>query len=639
MKNKIRTYSQFLFLLTVLYVGSRPLFDKKYLADFEKYCPFGGVSSLLSKINNGAMACNMNETQVFLGISLILTVGFIGKLFCSFVCPIGTVSEWIGKLGDKLRIRKNIPDKLDRYLRLLKYVLLFVTVYFTMTSNELFCKVFDPYFFSANLFNNPDIVLYYAIPAFILTIGGALFFRLFWCKYLCPLGALSNIFMNVAASGSVIIIYLVANYFGAKLSLVWLLGGLVLAGILNEVIFKKSFLLPFPKIKIANSCTNCSFCNTKCPQGINISELKVVNHIDCNLCTDCIYSCPKKNVLTINKSKNLKYLAPITLVVVIALVLVAANFYELTTISLRWGKPFGTGTVYTQTGLKNIKCYGSSMTLATALENIEGIYGLDTYAKSHIVKVYYDPSVISEKQVKESLFTHGKIQIVDPGNNLSEPVGTFIVGIYGLFDQLDFDNLYYLLKEKNGVYGFETQFGEPVLTTIYFNPSLISQAAIQSQIEKEFVYAKNERVDLNFQTDGTGKLKENITVLDFKNRMFNSYDEQFNSYENYKPEQLSVLKFSMPEADDLALRESLAYLVSHLSGNEGIVRFSTLFDGTPSCYIYFDPAKTTAQVVKKSLTQKKLKVFISETETEERENPFHINPEGKIIKAIEVSSK
>ena len=56
-------------------------------------------------------------------------------------------------------------------------------------------------------------------------------------------------------------------------------------------------------------------------------------------------------------------------------------------------------------GLKNIKCYGSSMALKGTLENIDGIYGLDTYAKSHTVKVYYDPSDISEKKVKASLFT------------------------------------------------------------------------------------------------------------------------------------------------------------------------------------------------------------------------------------------
>jgi len=63
-----------------------------------------------------------------------------------------------------------MPVKLDRYMRVLKYLLLFAAVYLTMTTSELFCKEFDPYFASVNLFKNTDITLYFAIPAFIITM-------------------------------------------------------------------------------------------------------------------------------------------------------------------------------------------------------------------------------------------------------------------------------------------------------------------------------------------------------------------------------------------------------------------------------------------------------------------------------------
>jgi len=42
------------------------------------------------------MACNMSETQLLLGLGLLLGAVFVGKLFCSYVCPIGTFTEWIG---------------------------------------------------------------------------------------------------------------------------------------------------------------------------------------------------------------------------------------------------------------------------------------------------------------------------------------------------------------------------------------------------------------------------------------------------------------------------------------------------------------------------------------------------------------
>ena len=174
MKNKIRIYIQFIFLGLIGYVIIRPIFDKAYLADFEKYCPFGGIASSFSKLNQDTMSCNMSETQLLLGLGLLLGAVFVGKLFCSYVCPIGTFTEWIGRLGDKLKIRREMPVKLDRYMRVLKYLLLFVTVYLTMTTSELFCKEFDPYFASVNLFKNSDITLYFAITAFVITIAGAI---------------------------------------------------------------------------------------------------------------------------------------------------------------------------------------------------------------------------------------------------------------------------------------------------------------------------------------------------------------------------------------------------------------------------------------------------------------------------------
>lgn len=641
MKNKIRLISQSIFLTLILYVAVRPIFDKAYLADFEKYCPFGGISSFFSKLNNGAMACNINETQVFLGFGLLLCAGLIGKLFCSFICPIGAVSEWIGKIGEKLKIRRELPIKFDRYFRGAKYILLFVAVYYTMTSSELFCKTFDPYFAAVNGFNNNDIILFYAIPAFIITIGGALLFRLFWCKYLCPLGAISNIFMNVAGAGAVIIIYLAANYFGAGLSLVWLLGGLVLIGLINELGFMKSFLLPVPKIRRNENCSNCSLCDAKCPQGIKISSMPVVNHIDCNLCTDCVYTCPKENALTVNKKKNLKHLAPVMVIVLIALSLGLASFFEFTTISLKWGKPSGKGAVYIQTGMKNIKCYGSSMALAGTLENIEGIYGIDTYASSHTVKIYYDPSVISEKNVKESLFTPVKIELNEPEENSNDLVGVYNLGVYGLFDQIDFNNLYYVLSEKDGIYGFETHYGEPVMVVIYFNPAIFTPADIRNKIESEYVTVKmetgEEKIKINFKAGDEEVVKEKITVPEYKKRIFISFDEQFNNYENYKPEQITVFKYSMPEAADSGLRSSLIYLASHLSGNEGIVRFKTGYSGEPSGFIYFDASKTKIELVKALLTMNKFTIFISETETEEMDNPFNIKPDGKLFNAKEIN--
>ena len=641
MTNKIRVIFQSIFLGLIGYVAIRPLFDPAYVSDFEAYCPFGGIASLGSKLSQGTMSCNMSETQVLLGIGVIVGVILIGKLFCSYICPIGAISEWLGKIGEKFKIRIEMPMMIDRVLRVLKYAILFAALYFTMTTSELFCKEFDPYFASVNLFNNPDIVLYFAIPAFVFTILGAIFFRLFWCKYLCPLGAISNIFLNVVGAAAVILLFIIANLFGAGLSYVWLILGLVLVGLANELGWMKSFFMPLPKItRNTDTCSECGICDEECPQGIIISKFEQVNHIDCNLCSDCIHACPDTKSLTMNKKDKLKYLAPIVTVVLILLSLGAAMNFEFTTISERWGNfdKVQNIAVYKQTGLKNVKCYGSSMSLKNQLENIDGISGLDTYAKSHSVTIYYDPKVISEGKVKRSLFTPTKMEVRKIKGKI-DSLAQWQVGIYGLFDLYDFNNLFYTLKEDEGVYGFETHFGEPVIANIFYDASKTNREKLIAQIEKEFVMAKKakavEKVELDFKVADKGIDKGFITFGSYKQRIFRPYDRKFNGYKDYAPEQLSVFIFAMPEAGVAPLRRFFGSLSSHLSADEGIVRLSTRYTESPSAFIYFDPSKTSVDNIKKALVKPMLTVFLNDTDTKDIVNPFHIKPEGRVIKSIE----
>ncbi|HZW38217.1 MAG TPA: 4Fe-4S binding protein [Ignavibacteriaceae bacterium] len=645
MKNKIRLTFQFIILGLIGYVALRPVFDSAYVSDFEAYCPLGGISSLGSMLNIGTMSCNMSETQVTLGVALLVGVVLFGKLFCGFLCPVGTVSEWIGRLGDKLKIKKHeLKEYIDRPMRLLKYALLFITLYFTMTSSELFCKEFDPYFASVNLFNNTDIVLYFAIPAFLLAVVAPLFIRMFWCKYLCPLGALTNIFLNVAIAGGLIIIYVVAVLLGAEISILWLMGALVVGGALNEIIFKKSFLTPIPKITVnTDKCSSCGFCDKKCPQGIEISKYEKVNHIDCTFCTDCVYSCPLKQTLTVSKKSSLRYLAPVAVVVLIVAGLGFSSNLVFTTIAERWGgydKLNGIET-YSQTGLKNIKCFGSSMALKSTLENVDGIVGLDTYAKSHAVTVYYDPSVISKNKVKSSLFTPVKMEVRKMKDDKLEKLAVWEAGIYGLFDLYDFNNLFYTLRENEGVYGFETHYGEPVTTSIYYNPAKTNPSKIKAQIEKKEITVKKptgtEKVELSFQVDGTGKNMGFVNIPDYTKLIFRPYDRMFNDYKEYDKTKLKALVFHMPEAGLAPLRRYLGSLSSHLSADEGIVRLSTRYLDKPSGIVCYDPSKTNESKIKAALIKPTLTIFTSETQTKDMENPFHIKADGLVKNLSELN--
>jgi polyferredoxin len=644
-RNPIRVAFQLLILALIGYVAVRPLFGGGYVADFEKYCPFGGLSSLASKWNMGTMSCTMNEIQVLLGVGLLVGVVLVGKLFCSYLCPIGSITEWLGLLGQKWKIRREMPDKVDRPLRLLKYALLFVTIYFTMTSSELFCKEYDPYFAVATLFKNSDIVLLYAVTATILAVVGAIVFRLFWCKYLCPLGALSNIFLNIIPVAVLILLYVAANLLGAELGLVWLLAGLVVIGALTEVTWLSSFFLPIAKItRLAGECTDCGICDQKCPQGIQISKYETVTHTDCNLCTDCVYACPLKNALTISKKNkvSVKYLAPVATVLLVALSLGASRNFEFTTVEERWGGFDSVSTMRTfeMSGLKNVKCYGSAMSVKQKLATVHGIYGLDAYASSHTVRVYFNPSEISEAGVRSSLFTPTKMKVRELKPKQVDSLAVMEVGINKMFDLIDYNNLVYALRQDPAVYGFETRYGEPVMATIFYDPAKTDRAKIRERIEADEITVKKpageEKLTLQFSCEGEGVDQGYLDIPSYRKRIFRPYDREFNGYENYTPSQLSVWVFDMPEADAAPLRRYLGSLSSHLSADSGVVRLSTRYVDVPTGLVFFDPQKTDAGKISAALTNPTMTVFRTETTTESFDNPFHLPAAGKVMRGEEI---
>jgi polyferredoxin len=214
-------------------------------------------------------------------LAIVLMSFFIGKSFCSWFCPVGFISEMLGNVGDKIFGRKiKMPKFLDYPLRSVKYLLLaflVYTVFFMM--NEIALKAFlsSPYNIVA------DIKMYYffaKISRFSLIVLGVLFmlsivFRNFWCRYLCPYGALLG------------------------------------------------FISLFSPNKIkrnSDTCIDCKLCTKACPSFINVHKVKSIISDECTSCLSCIDVCPVKDALIlkpvkIKKELKKKYAAGIIVMV------------------------------------------------------------------------------------------------------------------------------------------------------------------------------------------------------------------------------------------------------------------------------------------------------------------------------------
>lgn len=118
-------------------------------ANPEAHCPMGGLQALTTFFVNGSLPCSMTMMQIMMGIVLAASVVLFSKLFCGYICPLGTVQDLLVKLRKALGIKGieirngSVADKL---LRIVKYAVLFWVFYMTATASELFCKNLDPYY-------------------------------------------------------------------------------------------------------------------------------------------------------------------------------------------------------------------------------------------------------------------------------------------------------------------------------------------------------------------------------------------------------------------------------------------------------------------------------------------------------------
>ena len=622
---------QFGVILFMLILAFLPDFTKIATPDFEAYCPFGGLQALGSYLLNQALSCTMTSAQIVMGVLLFVGVLLFSKLFCSFICPIGTVSEWLGKLGDKLKVRLTIKGVADKILRSIKYILLFTTLYYTLQSNELFCKKFDPYYALASGFDN-DVVILYAIITIAIVILGSVFIRLFWCKYLCPLGAISNIFKFSFFFVAILAIYLILLKFGVEISYVWPLAVASAGGYIIELLGQKSRFFPLAKItRNTTSCTNCQLCTIKCPQGIDVAAVETVKHVDCNLCGDCLVACPVNDTLTINKKKNLKWLPVFAVVVLVGFGLIMGKVWEIPTIDLKWydKEEMADAEIFSQSGLKNIKCYGSSMAFANKMKQVDGVYGVATFVKHNRVKLYYNADKLDEEKIQEFLFTPQK----KPVKALAKGVET----VYGVslklenfFDSFDFSYLSILLKQKTSAVGVISEFDCPVIVKIYFSAEIENKEELISIIEsKTLTYettAGSKTVELEYEVSGK---PEYFTVSrgEYIEILFTPYERKFNYRANYSDDVIRTFLF--PMGKNRALRNRYSYLVSHLSNNDGVVEFKTKLDDSfkEVAEITFVDSMTTIDNIKDAVLKDSLSISYSSGKTGKVKNMFDFSEE------------
>jgi polyferredoxin len=224
-------------------------------ASLHAVCPFGGVVTIYQFATTGTFVQKIHESSFVLMIIAFFLAILFGPVFCGWVCPLGTVQEWVSSIGRKLfrrRFNHFLPQQLDKILRFTRYLVLAWVIYMTAATGTLIFYAYDPYFALFNLWTSEIAIGGVIILAVTLLLS--LFIERPWCKYACPYGAVLGI----------------SNLFRI-----------------------------FSIRRIVSTCKECGACSTLCPMNIPVDEVAVVRDHQCISCLECTSEavCPVANTV------------------------------------------------------------------------------------------------------------------------------------------------------------------------------------------------------------------------------------------------------------------------------------------------------------------------------------------------------
>src|SRR5215469_16392286 len=225
-------------------------------AGVEGWLPIAGMMNLKYFLVTRHVP-ELHPAAMFLLVTFVTMAFLFRKAFCSWLCPVGTVSEYLWKLGRKLFRRDfRLPGWVDIPLRGLKYLLLgfFVWAVSSMSASAIAAFMRSPYGVVADvkMLNFFRFIGETGLIVLGVLVVASVLVQNFWCRYLCPYGAL-----------------------------------LGLASVFSPVRIRRNVDL----------CIDCAKCAKACPSALAVDKLITISSVECTGCMRCVTSCPAEGAL------------------------------------------------------------------------------------------------------------------------------------------------------------------------------------------------------------------------------------------------------------------------------------------------------------------------------------------------------
>jgi polyferredoxin len=233
----------------------------------EAYCPFGGLETLYKYLTSGSsFVSHTHLSNLIVAIAVLVTALLLRSAFCGWVCPLGFIQDILHSFSAWLQKRyvpvrkffrtlsqrgQRVWSFLDRYLRFIKYGVLVWALTGAAIYGVMVFREYDPW---SALINIAEWTFTPGLVVLGLTLAGSLFVERPWCRYACPLGAISG-----------------------------------LLGKLSPVYIKRE----------AAACTSCKICTKACPMGLQVHTATTITSVDCISCLECVGECPRAGAMEV----------------------------------------------------------------------------------------------------------------------------------------------------------------------------------------------------------------------------------------------------------------------------------------------------------------------------------------------------
>ena len=273
----LRRAFQGLFLVLNLWIGVQFYFWVRWAesgglskeisrpAGVEGWLPIEGLMQLKYFVLTGHVP-RIHPAGFVLFITFLAISFVFRKAFCSWLCPIGTLSEYLWRLGKFIfRRNYNLPRWADLVLRSIKYIVLALFAYAVanMSAEAIAEFLGSPYALIVDV-RMLNFFRYLSGAAAYVVLGllvASLFVQNFWCRYLCPYGA----FLGIAST-----------------------------------------LSPLRITRNESTCIDCAKCAKACPAALPVDKLIQIRSAECTGCLECVAVCPAKDTLVLATPYALK---------------------------------------------------------------------------------------------------------------------------------------------------------------------------------------------------------------------------------------------------------------------------------------------------------------------------------------------